>query len=305
VDGEFQRGESDPGFQLWIDVNKRTWGENFTRKNAIGDHDIINTATPEKMMIIKDKYYFPNNSILVICGDVKPNEAFAKANAIFGDWKPSDFDPHQKYPIPEFKPIEKTNYNINISSIAQTPYMMFQWMGPDYRNDSAATIAADVFSAVLGLNASKWQQALVDKGLASYAGVSYQTCKYVGPIQVFVVPNPEKMKECYEEVLNQVSKWADEGYFTEDQLQTAKDNLLRNKIRNEEKPSTLSMSMTFWWASTSLDYFTDYNANMQKVTTAEIRQYINRYITGKPFVAGMIINDEMSKQLKPGEYFKN
>jgi zinc protease len=64
VDGEFQRGESDPGFQLWIDVAKRTWGENFTRKNPIGDHDVINTASPEKMMIIKDKYYFPNNSIL-------------------------------------------------------------------------------------------------------------------------------------------------------------------------------------------------------------------------------------------------
>ena len=37
VDGEFQRGESDPGFQLWIDVGKRTWGELFTRKNALGD----------------------------------------------------------------------------------------------------------------------------------------------------------------------------------------------------------------------------------------------------------------------------
>jgi len=47
VDGEFQRGESDPGFQLWIDVNKRCWGDLFTSKNAIGDHDIVNTATRE------------------------------------------------------------------------------------------------------------------------------------------------------------------------------------------------------------------------------------------------------------------
>ena len=160
VDGEFQRGESDPGFQLWIDVNKRCWGDLFTRKNAIGDHKIINTATPEKMMIIKDKYYFPNNSILVICGDVKHDEAFQLAKKIYGDWKSSGFDPHEKYPIPEFKPLEKSDYNVKDSSIAQTPYMMMQWMGPDYRHDSAATIAADVFSAVLGLNSSKWQQAL-------------------------------------------------------------------------------------------------------------------------------------------------
>jgi zinc protease len=52
VDGEFQRAESDPGFQLWIETQKRTWGEQFTRKNPIGEHDVINTATPEKMTSI-------------------------------------------------------------------------------------------------------------------------------------------------------------------------------------------------------------------------------------------------------------
>ncbi|MFY8045174.1 MAG: insulinase family protein, partial [Chitinophagaceae bacterium] len=54
------------------------------------------------MMIIKDKYYHPNNSLLVICGDVKHEATFAIVKQIFGDWKHSGFDPHQKYPIPEF-----------------------------------------------------------------------------------------------------------------------------------------------------------------------------------------------------------
>jgi len=303
VDGEFQRGESDPGFQLWIDVNKRCWGDLFTRKNAIGDHNIINTATPEKMMTIKDKYYFPNNSILVICGDVKHEGAFQLAKKIYGDWKNSGFNPHEKYPIPEFKPLEKSDYNIQVSSIAQTPYMMMQWMGPDYRNDSAATVAADVFSAILGLNSSKWQQALVDKGLATYAGVNYGTCKYVGPVQTFIVPNPLKLKECYEEAMKQIKMWGDDNYFSDDQLQTAKDNLLRNKIRNEEKPSELSHTLTYWWCSTSLNYSTDYDDNMQKITRGDIQRYVKKYITDKPLVGGLIINDEMNKEYKPSEYF--
>ena len=303
VDGEFQRGESDPGFQLWIDVNKRCWGEHFTRKNPIGDHDIINTATPEKMMVIKDKYYYPNNSLLVICGDVKHDESFKVAEKIFGDWKHSGFNPHEKYPIPEFKPLEKSDYKINISSIAQTPYMMLQWMGPDYRNDSAATLAADVFSEVLNLNSSKWQQALIDKGLATFVNLGYQTAKHVGPINIFAVPNPMKMKEFYTELMNQINKMAEEDYFTNEQLAIAKANLLRDKIRQEEKPSSLPHSLTFWWCSTSLDYFNDYNANMQKVSRKDITDYVKKYITGKPFVAGMIINQEMHDQLKPGEYF--
>ncbi|MGN7203722.1 M16 family metallopeptidase [Pedobacter sp. SAFR-022] len=76
VDGEFQRAESDPRFILWFDSQKYLWGDLLTRKNPIGDHEVINTATPEKMMIIKDKYYYPNNSLLTICGDVKHEDAF-------------------------------------------------------------------------------------------------------------------------------------------------------------------------------------------------------------------------------------
>jgi len=305
VDGEFQRGESDPGFQLWIESQKKLWGENFTRKNPIGEHDVINTATPEKMMIIKDKYYHPNNSILIIAGDVKHEDVFKLANDIYGDWKNSGFDPHEKYPIPDFKPLAKNDFFIKESSIAQTPYIMINWHGPEYRKDSAATLAADIFSTALGLNSSKWQQALIDKGLATYAGVGYQTNKYVGPIEIFVLPTPAKMKECYAEVMNQVSQWTDPNYITEDQLETAKQIFLRNEIRRNEKPSSLASNLSFWWASTSLDYFTDYVPGLMKVTRQDIANYAAKYIKGKPFVAGMIINAEMNKQLNPGEYFKS
>ncbi|MDF2432953.1 MAG: zinc protease [Mucilaginibacter sp.] len=204
VDGEFQRAESSPGFQLNIEVDKRLWGDLFTRKNPIGIHNIINTASPEKMMIIKDKYYFPNNSLLTICGDVKHEEAFKTAENIFGDWASSGFDPIVKYPIPAFKPLTKKDYFVKESTIARTPFMQFAWQGPSYLTDSASTVSADVFSTIIGLNSSKFQQALVDKGLATYAGLSYQTSKYIGPTTIFVVPNPNKLKECYDEIIKQI-----------------------------------------------------------------------------------------------------
>src|SRR6201991_1946524 len=186
VDGEFQRAESDPGFQLWYAVQHHLWGDLITRKVAIGIHEVINTATPEKMMVIKNKYYFPNNSLLTICGDVKHEDAFAKAESIFGDWESSGFDPIQKYPIPPFKPLDKSEYFVKESTIARTPNMQFSWQGPSYLTDSASTIAADVFSTIVALNSSKLQQSLVDKGLATYAQMNYTPCKYVGPIDIYV-----------------------------------------------------------------------------------------------------------------------
>lgn len=304
VDGEFQRAESDPGFQIYYECQKKLWGDLITRKNPIGDHNIINTATPEKMMTIKDKYYYPNNSILVICGDVKHEEAFNLARAIFSDWAASSFDPLEKYPIPEFAPLKSTEYFVKESSIAQTPYIMYWWQGPDYRHDSAGTVAADVFCTLLGMNASKWQQALIDKGLASTAGVNYQTCKYVGPVSLFVIPNPNKLKECNDEISKQISMWGQPDYFTDEQLEDAKQIMRRNNIRANEKPSALPHQLTFYWCSTSLDYQTDYIGNCMKVTRADIQQYINRYISGKPYVAGMIINPEMNKALNTSAFFK-
>ena len=305
VDGEFQRAESDPSFQLYYEVGKRVWGDLFTRKNPIGDHDIINSATPAKMMVIKDKYYLPNNSLLVVCGDVNPSQAFAMAKNVFGDWKPSAWDPQTKYPIPEFAPIAKTEYFIKESSIAQNPQIMMFWQGPDTRNDSAATVAADVFSKILSLNSSKWTQALRDKGLATAADVGYQTSRYVGPIGVYLTPIPGKLKECYTETMNQIKHWGDADYFSDAELATAKAGLKRQKIRQEEKPSSLASQLTYNWASTSLDYMTDYFGAMDKVTRADIQRYIAKYITGKPYVAGMIINKEMNDKYKPSEYFKN
>lgn len=305
VDGEFQRAESDPGFQLWYECNKRLWGDLFTRKNPIGDHNIINTATPEKMMVIKNKYYYPDNSILTVSGDVKHEDVFKKAQDVLGSWPASGINIFEKYPIPEFSPLTGSQYFVKESSIAQTPNLNMYWQGPDYRKDSAATVAADVFSAVLQLNSSKWQQALVDKGLATYAAEGYQTARYTGPISIYVLPNPNKLKECYNEMMKQVSRWADDDYFTDEQLNTAKQVLRRNYIRQQEKPSTLGMELSYFWCSTSIDYFTDYQNNLQKITKSDIQRFVKNYIQNKPFVAGIIINAVMNKDAKAESFFKS
>ncbi len=304
VDGEFQRNESNPAFQLYFAANQKLWGDLITRKMPIGIHEIINTATPEKMMVIKDKYYFPNNSILVICGAVKHDSAFAMASRIYGDWKASDFDPQTKFPIPEFKPLTSTQYFVKESAIAQTPIEMYFWQGPDTRNDSASTVAADVFFTMLGMNSSKWQQALIDKGLASFASITYQTEKYVGPVMLYAMPNPKKLKEFNAAVSAQIKQWGDADYYTDQQLADAKQVLIRTAIRAQEKPSSLPSRVTTHWTSTSLDYLTDYDKNCQAINRADIKRFVDKYISGKPYVAGMVISPAMNKELNASADFK-
>jgi len=303
VDGEFQRAESDPGFQLWFESQKYLWGDQITRKNPIGIHEIINTATPEKMMIIKDKYYLPNNSLLTICGDVNHEDAFKMAGNIFGSWASSDMDPQKKYPIPPFKPVSKPVYFVKESSIAETPYMMFSWQGPSAGTDSAATLAADVFSTVVGLNSSKFQQALVDKGLATNASIGYSTARYTGPVEMDIVPNPTKLKACFDEVNRQIALFSSPGYYTDQQLEDAKAILLRNDIRRKEKPSSLPSQLSYQWCSTSLDYATNLEKNYQKVTRADIKRFLDTYLVKKPVVAGIVLNAALNKQAGVSSFF--
>ncbi|HCN83931.1 MAG TPA: insulinase family protein, partial [Sphingobacteriaceae bacterium] len=131
VDGEFQRQESNPFFALNNEMDKRLWGSLYSRKNGIGDHQVIRNATPAQMDSIKNKYYWPNNSMLTIAGDVDHNSVFQQVQAVFGDWKASPFDPFKKWPIPEFKPLQKSDYFVAESKLANVPIFMISWQGPD------------------------------------------------------------------------------------------------------------------------------------------------------------------------------
>ncbi|TDQ11622.1 M16 family metallopeptidase [Pedobacter metabolipauper] len=305
VNAEFTRHESSPVFAL-IEANSRhMWGSNYSRKNVIGNHDVILSATPEKMDSIKNKYYWPNNSVLVIAGDVKVEEAFSAAESIFGNWKASPFDPFKKWPIPEFKPLTKNDYYIVESTNSPVPYMLLSWHGPDTRNDVKGTYVADVFSFIVNQNGSKMKKALINSGLAQAADVNYYTQKYTGPISFMVNPNPSKVRECYEEVLKQIALWDDENYLSDVQIERAKRLLSIEQVDRREVTSDYSHLLSFWWASASVDYYTNYEENVNKVTRKDLIDYVKKYIKDKPFCAGLMMNKDAISTIKPQEFFKS
>jgi len=155
----------------------------------------------------------------------------------------------------------------------------------------------------MGLNSSKLQQALVDKGLASSVSIDYSTSRYTGPIEISVVPNPNKVKECYFELNKQINMFNQPDYYTDEQLKDAKAILLRNDEYAKEKPSSLPSQLSYAWASTSLNYYTDNTDDYQKVTREDIKKYLDTYISGKPFVGGIIINPELNKTVNAASFF--
>jgi len=297
VDGEFQRAESNPLFFLFQDSDQQLWGDLYSRKNVIGDHDVILSATTEKMKIVQGKYYHPNNSILVVAGDIDHEDVLAKAKAVFGDWKPSDFDPFEKYPIPEFEPLKESTYFITENENAQTPIALTRYHGPDTRNDIPSTYAADVFSSILSQRSSKLQQNLIESGLAMNVNVGYSTNKYVGPVHIFMVPNPEKMSEAFTALEAEIEQWDSDDYFTDEQMETAKYMLAVDDAYGKEKTSEFIHTVTFWWSSASIDYYTNYVENLNKVTREDIKKFVRNYIKNKPNTTGLLVSPQMKKDM--------
>jgi predicted Zn-dependent peptidase len=289
VDAEFQRHESNPYYALIDTLDHLLWGDNYSRKKVIGNHDIILTATPEKMETIRDKYYCPNNCLLVVAGDVEHTEIFPEAERIFGSWKASEKDPFKEWPIPEMVPLKETKYAVIESPLAQAPLLILRWQGPDTRNDIQATYTADVFSFILNQRLSKLTQALEEKGLATDVALNYYSQKYTGPITLSLSPNPSKIKECYQAIQKEIAQWDDENYITDKQIERAKKILYITQVEEREEVQQYTDLLSFWWASASIEYYTFYRENLNKVSRQDIKDYVNKYIKGKPFCAGLIV----------------
>jgi zinc protease len=287
---EFSRNESNPFYHLTRAVDLKLWYKYYSRKNPLGEREVISTATPEKMRTIQQKFYVPNNSALIVAGDVNAPEIFKMAEEMYGDW-PAAEDPFIKNPLVTHPPLTKDEAVI-VTQPVQAATLFIAYHGPSTDTDAPATYAADVFSFVLRQPDSKFARALIDTGLTTAAGIGYLTQRNVGPIQVTAQTTPDKLKDAIRAINAEIARFDAPDYITDEQLESAKTLLEANEIFSREKPSEYAHTVSFWWASSGLPYYGSYVENVKKVTKADIRRYVEKYIKGKNRVVGVMLSAE-------------
>src|SRR4030095_2776161 len=85
VIGELDRHESNPFGFLQIEMHNRLFYKYQSRKNPGGDKQTVRAATTTMMRLIQGRYYVPNNSAIVITGDVSPEAVYLLVQDLFGD----------------------------------------------------------------------------------------------------------------------------------------------------------------------------------------------------------------------------
>ena len=291
VIGEVDRNESNPFYYLNLTSNEKLFYKYPTRKNPLGTRETITSATTEKMRLIQSRYYVPNNSALVVTGDVKPEEVFKFAEEIFGSWEKRKVNPFVEFPLVEHPPLEKSEAVI-VEQPVQNVLIQIGWHGPSIGKDDEGTYAADVFSYILTQPNSRFQRALVDSGLTAGASIGYYTQRNVGPIQVLLVTTPDKAKAALKVAYEQIAQFDKPDYFTDEELESAKTILESRDLFDREKLSDYTHTLSFWWSSTGIDYFRDYYKNLRAITRKETNKYVKTYIQGKPHVAVALMSSD-------------
>lgn len=305
VIGEIDRNESNPYFPLQREMNDRLFYKYPSRKNPLGNRQTVSTATTAMMRLIQSRYYVPNNTALVVTGDVRAEDIYRQAQQLFGDWARAD-DPFVKFPLVEHPPLQKSEGAV-LKAPVQNVVINIGWQGPSIGKDNPATYAADVFSFILTQPNSRFQRALVDTGLVTGVSIGYLTQRNVGPINIVAQTTPDKARAATRALYNEIAHFNDRDYFTDEQLESAKGLLEAEDLYSREKTSDYTHTISFWWASTGLDYFRGYLKNLRATSRTDISRYVANYIQGKPHVGLAIMSEDAATKtgLKPEELIGN
>jgi len=297
VIGEIDRNESNPFYYLNLEMINRLFYKYPSRKNPLGNRQTVSSATTDMMRLIQSRYYVPNNSALVVTGDVQPEEVNKLAEQLFGDWPRREKDPFVEFPMVEHPPLAKSQGAI-VQQPVQNVLINIGWHGPSIGKDNPGSYSADVFSFILTQPNSRFQHNLVDTGLVSGVTIGYLTQRNVGPIQIIAQTTPDKARQAIKAIYNEVAHFNDKDYFTDEQLESAKALLEADDLYSREKLSEYAHTLSFWWSSTGLDYFRTYLPNLRRTSRADISRYITTYIQDKPHVGLALISPEAQEQVK-------
>lgn len=293
---EYDRNESNPLFHLNREVNKRLWYKYYSRKNTIGNREIILTVDQDKMRTIQQKYYIPNNSVLLVAGDVKSEDIFELAKEYFENWEEGP-DPFEDDPIPFHPQLEK-NETIIVEQDVNAVTVMLRWQGPSVSINTKSTYVADVLTVILNQN-SKFPRILVGSGLFTSVRFSYQTLDQKGPITIVATTNIKKFRQARKALFEEIKYLLDRDYFTDEQIEYAKTNLEVREKYSWERPSSYIQSVGYWWSiSGDLDYYLNYTDNIRKVTRDDISEFVKKYIQNGSYIMGILVSPEDREHLQ-------
>lgn len=286
------RVDNEPGALLSEEVDATLYQNHPYRIPVIGWKQEIEQLNRVDAVAFYDRYYAPNNAVLVVAGDVTPDQVKADAEATYGKVpRGPDLPPRVRPQEPE----QNASRTVTLADArVSVPSYSKRWVVPSYRvAEPGEAEALDLLSEILGggTRSRIYQDLIVKKRIASSAGAFYQGSQYdATSFGVYGAPQgPDGLAEVEKAIDAEVSRIVKDG-VSADELERAKTRFRRSMIFARDNSagmanlygSSLATGMT-------IKDVDEWPARIEAVTPEQIKAVAAKYLVPGKAVSGYLL----------------
>jgi zinc protease len=267
-----QRIENNPGAILQEQVLSTLWKGHPYEITVIGVMDEVAALTPEDGMAFYEKYYSPENAILVVAGDVTTDEVRMLAEATYGQIAPTGtVDGTRKWaPVPLLTENERI---VHADPKVRQPSWSRYYSGLSQSRQRRESYALDVGLSVLGGGmTSRLYQALVEDAQVAIDVNTYAwtTLHDEGPAIISASPvDGVSLDQLDTAVMAKVRDILAEG-FTDAEVVRARNSLAAEAIYGRDSQSAMANTFGSTLAlGGTVDQILNYPDEIRSITTDE------------------------------------
>ena len=180
IEQEVARDLSDPDYVLYTKLRAYLFAGTPYSHDALGTRPSFNRTTAQMLQQFHQRWYAPNNAILIVVGDVDPTATLAEVRRLFGSIPRKSLPPR---PAVMLQPVHATSLSVNTDQPNGALMIAMRVPGMRSADFPALEVLSDVLSsrrfALYGLVA---QGKALDAGFAldplPQAGLAYATVAF-------------------------------------------------------------------------------------------------------------------------------
>lgn len=292
-----QRVLANPYGEFYLDIDRKSFAVHPYKRPGIGNIAELDASKLPEVRAFHSTFYRPDNATLIVVGDFKQEELDGWIKKYFGDVaKPSEKIPRVSAKEP---PRKEDKLEISYSAKAPLPAIAITYLAPSVRSKDgpALSLAEEILA---GGTSSRLYQALVyEQQVAQGISCSADLHEDLG-LLVFraILASGKPVEIAKKSLADQIDNVLKKG-VTQAELDKAKNRLLTSKLLEREtangKANALGEAAVVYGDAARVN--TDL-AMVQAVTAAQIKEVLNKYITGKKKVVIEYLPESMKAASK-------
>ena len=280
--------ENDPYYMIFEQLDLIGFSYHPHRRPIIGFMADIERISRDNVFEWYRRYYNPGNAVIVIAGDVIPEQAYALVKRYFGAIV--------GYKVEELEfaePPQKGERRFEYCREVQMPALAIQYHTVTISHQDVS--ALDVLAMILSYGmSSRFEQNLVrDKGLATTANVYHVNYKYGGNFIIFGIPQADIALADLENAIYREIDSLKTVAVLDAELRKAKNQALASAVYQQDSPAGIGMRLGSWEIEAGgWEKLNKYFEEIQEVSKEDIIRVAQTYLTKDNRTVGYLLPEE-------------